>query len=151
MLNTLDVLDQLGPRLADDVRDSQSRKNLRASGRSAASVRHLATQNGRRAKLQLLGSAYFRFQQNGRGPNRSGKPSREMVDALRDWTKRRGLPVRAAYPIALNIARKGIKVPNPYNPGGVLSDVLNRKRIVGLLKPPLKAQLVADVRSLIFA
>lgn len=148
-LTTEDVLSTVGEQLVADVRASQQSKGLRASGRSAASTRALITSNQTIKRLQIVGLAYWRFQQNGRGPGKSKYPSRAMVDAIKQWVKDKGLDI-PPYAIAMKIQRDGIRVPNAYNPGGVLSEPLNIERVRGLLKVGLRPIMVQKVRSLLF-
>ena len=57
------------------------------------------------------------------------------VSAIRQWIKDKNrtagtdIPEEAAYAIAYVIKRDGIKVPNRYNGGGVVSDIINPERV----------------------
>lgn len=150
-VNTEDALTSVGERLATDLRESQRSKGLRDTGASAASVRVVVSAQGKKKRMQLVGLARWRFQQSGRGPNKSRRPSRDMVTQLKGWARRHGLPEAAGYPIALKIAQEGIVVPNSFNPGGVLSEPLNTKRVTGLLKAALRPQYIQSARSRLFS
>ncbi|GAB3643941.1 hypothetical protein [Spirosoma arcticum] len=143
------ALEQKGDEFIEAVVVSQRKKGLRASGRSAASLRKTVARSGAVVTLQLLGKAYFYQQQNGRRPS-SKKPSRAMVESIREWTKIRGITI-PAYAIAMKIHRQGITVPNSHNPGGVLSDVLNTKRVTGILKTAIRPVLIESARSTLFS
>lgn len=140
----------VGEQLVEDVRTSQRRKGLRASGRSAASTRAVVRTNQSRKRLQILGAKHWRFQQNGRGPGKFPKPSRKMVLAIEEWLKERGLNI-PAYAVAFKINRDGIKVPNQFNPGGVLSEPLAIKRVTGLMKTALRPQYIKAAKSILFS
>ncbi|ARK09007.2 hypothetical protein A6C57_01030 [Fibrella sp. ES10-3-2-2] len=101
-------------------------------------------------RLRILGSRIFRILQNGRGPNRSGKPSREQIDGLTEWVKLRGIPVAAVWAIATKQARYGTIVPNRNNPGGVLSQPLSKPNVVERLKPALRSAALDEVRTQLF-
>ena len=57
------------------------------------------------------------------------------VSAIKKWIQDKNrtagtdIPEEAAYAIAYVIKRDGIKVPNKYNGGGVVSDVMNPERV----------------------
>lgn len=57
------------------------------------------------------------------------------VSAIKKWiqdknrTAGTNIPEEAAYAIAYVIKRDGIKVPNRYNGGGVVSDIINPERV----------------------
>lgn len=136
--------------LRDRVIASQKAKNLRDTGASANSLVVTVLNTDKTVAGQLHGFERWRYQENGRGPNRSRKPSRQMVDDIRAWAKRHGIEQEAAYPIALKIAREGIEVPNPHNPGGVLSEVLNTETVRKELGPALRSAILKELKFQIF-
>lgn len=133
--------------LGEDVRVSQRQKGIRDTGRSAASIRVVSVGSGESFRVQLRGMSRLRFQNEGRGPNRSGKPSRDMVQALREWAVRHGMDEAAGYPIALKIAREGIRVPNRFNPGRVLDDPLDPRAVRDRIVPRMKQGFLTEIRS----
>lgn len=143
-----EALSKKGDQLISAVIDSQQRKGLRASGQSAASLHKRITKSGTVWTLDILGRAYFFQQQNGRRPS-SKKPSRAMVQSIEEWTKVRGISI-PAYAIATKIQRDGIKVPNPFNPGGVLSEPLNTDNVISSLKASVRAILIEEAKSTFF-
>jgi hypothetical protein len=80
---------------------SSSRGGFRAAVAAPPSLRLKEIQDGRRpgAKAPLV--------RVGTGPRGGGVF--EAVVGLREWLRARGIPRRADYPIAMSIARKGIK------------------------------------------
>ncbi|WP_157627139.1 hypothetical protein [Spirosoma luteum] len=150
----MEPIEQIGTSLVAGVIQSQRQKGLRASGYSADNTRFEVMLQGRSVTLQLLGPAYWRQQAygiRGRGGNR--RPSTAFVGIIRNWIRVKGLsiPLSAAGAIAYNIVNNGIQVPNPHNPGGVLSDALRPADIVArmkatyipLIRQEIKTQLLA--------
>lgn len=135
--------------LGNDVIASQRNKGLRASGRSAASLEVRSQAGDHRVATQLWGDISFTWQANGRRPNKSGKPSRRMVEELTVWLKYKGLDY-SPWAVATNIAKKGIDVPNPHNPGGVLSEPLDAKRIKELVGPRIQGAVFKELKSMLF-
>ncbi|GAB3552874.1 hypothetical protein [Spirosoma fluminis] len=151
------LTDVISPILADgmndllaQVQESQRSKGIRDTGASAASLHVELVSSDTTIAGQLRGFERFRYQQNGRGPNKSRKPSRELVERIRGWAQRHGIEIKAAYPIALKIASEGIEVPNPHNPGGVLSDVLNHDNVKALLRPRIRQATFKELKSQLF-
>lgn len=135
--------------LSNDVAASQQSRGLRASGKSADSLMPTTEVFEARVVGQLWGDKSWYFQQNGRGPNKSGKPNWALVQAIEAWVKVKGISI-SPWAIATKIAREGIKVPNRFNPGGVLSEPLNPERVKGLLGPRLRGAVLKELRSTIF-
>lgn len=150
LLTTDQALTQLGEEFIEAVVVSQRSKGLRASGRSANSLRLEVTGSGTIKRLQLFGLARWRFQESGRGPGRYKYPSRKMVASIAEWIKDKGLNI-PAYPVAVKINRDGIKVPNDFNSGGVLSEPLNADRVRSLAKAKLRPIIFQSAKSTFFS
>lgn len=115
-------------RIRDDIEASYIAKGLKASGNFAENLK--LEVNGNNAKITA--PRYVGAMEGGRVAGR-----RPPVSIIRDWIIAKNkmganIPLEAAYPIAKAIGEEGIKVPNKYNVGGVVSDVLNPARILQL-------------------
>ncbi|MGV3556919.1 hypothetical protein [Larkinella arboricola] len=144
------ALERVGDGLISDTRQSQRQRRLVASGKSAASLRRQVIRNGSIATLQIHGAAHWRFQQQGRRPGTGKKMPGKLYRAIKEWVRIKGIDINP-FLIARKIHREGIRVPNPYNPGGVLSEPLAPKRATGLLKLALRSDLVKSIRSQLFS
>lgn len=110
-------------RFKKDLIANYDRLGLRASGKFADSLEYEINGN----KLTMYGSHHSLFMESGRGSG--GFPP---LKAIEEWIEvKRGLPAifvekkkQFAFIIARKIAREGIKVPNQYNEGKVISDVV---------------------------
>ena len=157
MLTTNDiapVLIEVGEGLLADLIDAQNQRGLRASGYSAQNTRSVVEIDAKTITLSLIGPAYWRQQNEGRGPNRrKGRPSSAFVQTIREWIQIKGLsiPMAAAGAIAYKIVNSGIKVPNPHNRGGVVSETLEPVRIGAEIKTALRSKLVSNIRAQLFA
>lgn len=102
--------------------DNYDNMGLRASGRFE---RELVVESSG-GHVRLLAPSYSWHMENGRSAGKA--PPREVI---LQWIKDKRLVFdklsdnQAAYLICRKIAREGINVPNPYNPGGVISNILN--------------------------
>lgn len=133
--------------LIGDLADSQRKKGLRASGESADSLSREVKSGSGLTSGRILGKGYWQYQERGRRPGRGKRPSRQMVESLRRWVKLRGMEEAAVWPIAMKIHRQGIRVPNPNNPGGVLSEPLEPRRVASLVKSNVTPVLVREIRN----
>lgn len=147
------ILEKIGPRIIQSLVDSQKGRGLVASGRSANSLSFHVERTGAKVTLILTGAHWWDFQQNGRGPNKKGgRPSPAFIQIIRNWITVKGLaiPLKAAGAIAYKIVNEGVRVPNRFNKGGVLSEPLGKERIKNLLVPSLTAQYVKYIGSQLF-
>jgi len=142
------ILNDVLGNLANDIIELQTREGIRDTGASAGSLHWNVATTDRTLNGQLFGFKRFWYQQHGRGPNKSRKPSKELVKQIRAWTARKGIPEEAAYPIALKIARVGTPVPNPYNPGDVLSRPLDVQRVKEIVRPRLREAVFKEFKSM---
>ena len=97
---------------------------LRASGGYADALEAQVSTN----KLIMLGADYSYYMENGRGAGKF-----PPISAIEDWIdNKKGLPAifqekkkSMAFLIARKIATEGIKVPNDFNKGNVISSVVD--------------------------
>jgi hypothetical protein len=73
------------------------------------------------------------FMEHGRRPNTEKSPAvaKRLYPIIKQWVQDKGLPFdnRRVFAICLKIVYKGIRVPNRYNPGGVISEVVTEQRM----------------------
>jgi len=110
-------------RFKKDLIANYDKLGLRASGKFAESLEYKLQGN----KLQMFGSHHSLYMESGRSSG--GFPP---LRAIEEWIEvKQGLPAifvekkkQFAFIIARKIANEGIKVPNRYNEGKVISDVV---------------------------
>lgn len=127
-VNPIVQIEVLLQRIRDDIESSYIAKGLKASGNFAENLKLEVSGNN----AKITAPRYVGAMEGGRV---AGK--RPPVAIIRDWIIAKNkmganIPLEAAYPIAKAIGEEGIKVPNKYNVGGVVSDVLNPARILQL-------------------
>ncbi len=99
---------------------------LRASGRYARELRIEKYAGG----MRLTAPTYGYFMENGRAAGKA--PPRDVIIK---WIEDKQLQYQGiskeslAYLICRKIKREGIKVPNRYNSGGVITDVVNESLV----------------------
>ena len=102
------------------------------------------TENSSGFKAQIFGANYAYWLEHGR---KSGK--RPPMSVIQEWVERKFTvenPRSLAFVIARKIGEKGIQVPNKYNKGGIVSDVINDKAIQTLTKR-LGTAVIENVKS----
>ncbi len=89
----------------------------------------------------MLGMDYTYYLEHGRGQSRKkGSGNISLKDAIRQWIDDKGItPDRIskdslAYIIARKIHTQGIRVPNQFNKGGLVANVITKQRIDDLIK-----------------
>lgn len=78
------------------------------TGQLINSLRAELQDTGKGLELLIKGNGYFNVIENGRKPGSKQPP----LSAIIEWTKSKGIPESAAFPIAKNIGKFGIK-PRP--------------------------------------
>lgn len=130
-----------------DLIQSYESKGLRASGRYARELKSTVTKSGTKTNLKITGPIEAYFMEHGRGPNRNPTMGgvRFLGKILEQWVEDKGIDVNP-YAAAHKIVYEGIRVPNPHNPGGVISDVINDDWFMGLNKL-IGLDVITDIRS----
>ncbi|HNY54500.1 MAG TPA: hypothetical protein PKI86_02695 [Chitinophagales bacterium] len=114
-----------------DLIAEYDRLGLRASGNYEKSLYYFATDK----RAIMYGAKYAYQMQYGRNPGTY--PPRKAIE---DWIDAKKIELKngiskssLAYLIQRKIFRDGIKVPNKFNQGGVISNVITEERIDTLL------------------
>ena len=149
----VDIVNNWLKSVQDDLIKSYNDKGLRASGRWADALEPFAefTDNG--IRTGILGAPYTGALTGGRKPTSGGNAGNETLrDVIRVWIDDKGIVPDGiskdslAYLIARKIHTEGIQVPNKYNVGGLVSDVVNDSRI-DLLVQEMKLYYVDEMRA----
>lgn len=112
-----------------DLVKSYRNKKLRASGNFERQLTTKVETNGRITKATLLGVDYGYYMEHGRGVTKRAGTGVKLIDVIKEWIKVKGLSHLNPYAVTKKIHEEGIKVPNKYNPGKVISSVINDKMI----------------------
>jgi len=104
----VEVLNKYGIDITTDIKQVLERSNVRASGDLINSIDYKILQRDGEYRLVISYLDYGEFVLSGRKPNSKPPPYTPIIR----WTKLKGLPQSAAYPIAKSIGKKGIK---PFN------------------------------------
>lgn len=130
---------EYGDKAVKDLIDNYNKLGLRASGRYARELKSVVTTSGTKTNLKITGPIESIFMEQGRGPNKvqSHQAVKNLGWYLQQWVADKGIDVNP-YAAAHKIVYQGISVPNPNNPGGVISDIINDQwfaelnKIIGL-------------------
>jgi hypothetical protein len=122
-----------------DLKTNYIQMGLKASGKWGEELDPKVEQTQTGIKAKVLGLDYTEWIANGRQPNKDQSKARGFAawaskpnGAIYNWCKAKGVDTVAAFPIALKIAKKGWQVPNTYNKGGLVTDVINETKIKSL-------------------
>lgn len=81
-----------------------------ATGKSSESIYSLISESGGIYTIEVNAKPFFAVLETGRKPTPDKKPSREMVESIKEWTNAKGIPESAAWAIAVNINKNGTKL-----------------------------------------
>ncbi len=114
--------------------EKYNRLGLRASGEWEQSLKGTQEETETGVKVIILGAKYTEQLSIGRRPGKM--PPRQVI---LNWIREKNIQSELkqqtlAYLIQRKIGTEGIKVPNKYNAGGLVSDVLTNERINELIK-----------------
>ena len=109
----------------DDLVKSYISKGLRASGRYEKGLKIHVEDTGRILKGYIESEGHVWHMEKGRKPNReqTAKQARSLGHILEQWVKDKGISVNP-YAAAWKIVREGIQVPNKFNAGHVVTEVI---------------------------
>ena len=129
-----------------------NRMGLKASGNWPSTLRSEITERTGGFRVTMLGAAYTGVMESGRkpNPNQNAESLKAWVGwagstFLKKWVQDKGINANP-YAVAWKIARQGITVPNRFNAGGVVSDVITRERI-GELVRDMTLFMIGNIKS----
>jgi len=130
-----------------DMIANYERLGLKASGQYARELKSTVTVSGTKVNAKITGPIQSIFMEGGRGPNRvqDQQAVRNLGWHLKKWVADKGIDVNP-YAAAHKIVYEGIKVPNRYNAGGAISDILNDEWIKELSEL-LRFDVIKDIKS----
>lgn len=99
-IDLVKILQQKGQELASDI----SKNVPVAEGKLRDSISSSVEQDGSIVRLTIEADEHFRFVELGRKPGGKMPP----LVAVQKWCIAKGIPVKAAFPIAKSISKKGI-------------------------------------------
>lgn len=110
-------------------------KGLRASGKYEKGLKIKVEDTGSKLKGVIESEGHAWFMEKGRKPNRQQTASQAkfLGRILEQWVKDKGIDVNP-YAAAWKIIRQGIQVPNKYNPGDVITEVITDEWFDELIK-----------------
>lgn len=117
-----------------DLIASYQEKGLKASGRYAKGLTYEVEDTGTTINAFIESEGHVWYMEEGRKPNKekTARQARSLGHILEQWVKDKGISVNP-YAAAWKIVREGIQVPNRYNPGDVVEDVVTNEWFDGLV------------------
>lgn len=116
-----------------DLKGNADRLGLTYKGKYKDELQPKIDESKDTTKYQIWGAAHTNYMVNGRGPNKdkSVASAKKLYPIALEWAKTKGPSVQNikqfAFRVALKWVYKGIQVPNAYNPGTVVSDIINER------------------------
>jgi hypothetical protein len=163
MATNLSILEKWTLEKQDGLVTNYKRLKLKASGKWERSLRNEVTEKSGVLKATIFGMDYTEFMENGRRRNGVLNPANGTPEAikkwvgwagstfLKQWVIDKGLVI-SPFAVAWKIARKGINVPNRYNTGGLVSDVINKAALQDLGSRLIEAKVesfTSEIRKIL--
>jgi hypothetical protein len=134
--------------------DNYNTLGLKASGEWERSIYNTVIRENMSLIGTIFGKDYTEYMVKGRPPNEDQDDDAILAwvkkagaTFLKDWVRDKGLQGRInSYAVAWKIAKEGVKVPNVYNKGTLLSAVLTDSHLNDL-KKQLTFQYVSEFKS----
>lgn len=125
MSRAADIVTEYLNKTKGDLVKSYRDKGLKASGKYEKGLTISVEDTGRKIKAYIESEGHVWFMEKGRKPNRdqSAKAVRSLGKILEKWVQDKGISVNP-YAAAYKIVHKGIEVPNKYNIGEVVTEVI---------------------------
>lgn len=110
MPEIFDAINTRSVDLINDIRANLGATGTTATGKTSQSLRFELKQEGSKYKVQLFGRPFFMTVETGRRPTPDKKPSREMIDNLREWMDSRGMDSSKVWGVATKIQQRGTRL-----------------------------------------
>lgn len=110
MPEIFDLIQDKGIDLINNIRVNLGSTGTNATVKTSQSLRIELKQEGTKYSLTLFGRPFFMTVQTGRKPTPDKKPSREMIDNLKEWVNARGIDESAVWAIATKIQQRGTRL-----------------------------------------
>jgi len=151
-----EILDDYGEKIVNGLRQSMQDKGLMASGDTARSIEYKVEENAV-ISLTVLAHLALIILETGRGPNKGGGKSSGggLRAGIERWVETKPIipfdpkmtKDQLVFLIVRKIAREGIKVPNRFNPGGVITDVIDDNLIEKINREVINASVASLVTT----
>ena len=142
------ILNDWAEQTRQELISTYRRKGLKASGAFEDGLTTDTTEN----RTQIWTVPHTWYMVNGRGKNSS--QDKEAVRKwvgwagstfLKKWVSDKGLDI-SPFAVAYKIAREGIRVPNQYNDGTLITSVIDDNSINSLLSK-MGAYIITDIKT----
>lgn len=143
------------------LKHSYTSKGIKASGRWGDSLETYVRTTDSGTVAGIKSFHYIQFPEYGRGPNKVQSPeqAKKLYPVILRWVSEKGISVdnikTFAFRTALKLVYEGYSVPNRYNPGGVVSDVINERwadkmieTIGGVYMGKVKSDIIRELKKL---
>lgn len=148
-MNNKELIETVLKGIADDLVADQASKGIRASGRSARSLKPEANEN----EGSLKGSDYFYYQINGRRPG----PVKDGIKTMLEWIKAKGITPKdpktslrsLAFLFMRKVSQRGNDIFQGKRPGLERDEIKMKwkKNLVDMFKENLKKEIYGAANS----
>lgn len=109
-VDLIQLLNDTGATLIQQIKAAMSSTGTDATLKTSNSLEYTVDEQEGKLTLSLIGRPYFTTVETGRQPTPDKKPSRAMIDNIREWVTARGLEQNMVWAIAVTIQKEGTKL-----------------------------------------
>lgn len=124
----INILNNYGQSTIQQIQQNLASTNTNATGKTSSSLKYTVTNEGSKAVLKITGRKYFAVVETGRKA-KGDKPSKQFVQAIKEWAQAKGVDTRFAYAIARSINKKGSKLHQKGGRNDIVSNVVNESLV----------------------
>jgi hypothetical protein len=131
------LLNSQGLGMVAQIRGNLNTTSTNATGKTQQSLKFDVSQTGSVITLSITGRPYFMTVETGRKPTPDKKPSKSMLESIKEWMDIRGVS-GSEWGIAMAIMKHGTKL---YQKGGrkdIVSNVINDGMVARIEEEILK-------------
>jgi len=139
--------------IIEELQKEYVQQGRKASGNWGRELESKIVENAASINIKILAPEYTGAFEFGRSKSSGGvKGQGKLKDIIEKWIENKNISYSGitkkslAFVIARKIHREGIKVPNDYNKGGLVTSVITDKKIAELGKS-LQGMYVASIKS----
>jgi|SRR5688572_18829749 len=147
IVDMVTLLNDQGNSIVNQIRANLS--PVSKTGKTSQSIKYTVTTQDDKVTLRVSGKPFVYVVETGRKPTPDKKPSRDMINNIKEWVKAIGKPESMAWAVAVKINKEGTEL---YKLGGrkdIISSVVNEQLINQLSKECLTLFAQSYIKSVV--
>lgn len=129
MVDLIQILSKEGDSIVKEIQQNLASTGTNATSKTSRSLRYEVRKDNNKYIFQIIGRPFFLTVETGRKATPDKKPSKGMVDNIKEWLRAKGKPQGLAWAVAMSIQKHGTKLHQQGGRKDIVSNVINESRI----------------------